>query len=102
MAKYILQIFKNQLMIVWSWGFNSPMTIENGIRFKVQGFKFKGWVEVVYNEGTDLFDISYVKGKNVVKTVEGVFFDMLVDVIDNYVEKTSNYEKRVEKEYSLI
>lgn len=102
MAKYILQIFKSQLMIVWSWGFNSPMAIKNGLRFKVQGFKFKGWVEVVYNEGADLFDISYIKGNKVVEAINGVFFDMLVDVIDNYVEKTSDYEKRVEKEYSLI
>lgn len=89
-------------MIVWSWGFNSPMAIEKGLRFKVQGFKFKGWVEVVYNKGTDLFDISYIKGNKVVEAVNGVFFDKLVDVIDNYVEKTSDYEKHVEEEYSLI
>ena len=45
-------------MVMWSWGFNSPKAIANGLSFKVQGFKFKGTVEVVYNEGTDLFDIS--------------------------------------------
>lgn len=58
---YIMRILKSQLMIIWSWGFNSPKTITNGLSFRVQGFKFKGTVEVVYNEGTDLFDISFIK-----------------------------------------
>ena len=86
---------------MWSWGFNSPIAIENGLRFKVQGFKFRGVVEVVYNEGWDLFDVSFIKAGKVVKTIYGVFFDMLVETIDNYVEKTSDYEKRVKEEYSL-
>ena len=101
MAKYIMSILRTQLMVVWSWGFNSPIAIENGLRFKVQGFKFKGVVEVKYNEGSDLFDVSFIKTGKAVKTIEGVFFDTLVSVIDYYVEKTSEYEDRVKKEYSL-
>lgn len=88
-------------MVVWSWGFNSPMAVKNGLRFKVQGFKFRGVVEVVYNEGSDLFDVSFIKAGKVVKTIDDVFFDMLVETIDNYVEKTSDYEKRVREEYNL-
>jgi hypothetical protein len=101
MAKYIMSILKTQIMVVWSWGFNSPMAVKNGLRFKVQGFKFRGVVEVVYNEGSDLFDVSFIKAGKVVKTIEGVYIDTLVSVIDNYVEKTSDYEKRVKEEYSL-
>jgi len=101
MAKYIMQILRSQLMVMWSWGFNSPIAIENGLRFKVQGFKFRGIVEVVYNEGSDLFDVSFIKAGKVIKTIYGVFFDMLVETIDNYVEKTSDYEKRVREEYNL-
>ena len=101
MAKYILSIFKTQLMVVWSWGFNSPIAIENGLRFKVQGFKFHGVVEVKYNEGSDLFDVSFIKAGKVVKTIDGVFFDMLVETIDYYVEKTADYEKRVREEYQI-
>lgn len=101
MAKYIMSILKSQLMVVWSWGFNSPIAIENGLRFKVQGFKFRGIVEVGYNEGCDLFDVSFIKARKVVKTIEGVYFDTLVEVIDHYVEKTSDYEERVREEYSL-
>lgn len=102
MANYILRLLKAQLMIVWSWGFNSPIAITNGLKFKVQGFKFKGWVEVVYDEGKDLFKVTFIERNNVVHVVEDVFFDMLVEVIDNVVEKTENYTECVNSEYSLL
>lgn len=101
MAKYIMSILKTQLMVVWSWGFHKPMAIENGLRFRVQGFKFRGVVEVVYNEGRDLFDVNFIKANKVVATANDIFFDMLVDVIDCYVEKTADYEKKVAAEYSF-
>lgn len=103
MAKYILRILRSQLMVMFSWGFNHPVALPNneGLRFNVQGYKFKGIVEVVYNECWDLFDVRFLKANKVVNTIEGVFFDMLVDVIDDYVEKTTDYEKRVAAEYSI-
>ena len=101
MAKYIMTILKKQLMVVWSWGFHQPVAIENGLQFKVQGYKFKGVVEVAYNEGRDLFDVRFLKANKVVDTIEGVYFDMLIDTIDDYVEKTSDYEQRVKKQYSI-
>lgn len=103
MAQYIMSILKSQTMAVWSWGFNTPRTIENGLIFKVQGFIHNGWVKVVYNEDSDLFEVILLASKMVVKERhEGVYFDMLVDVIDNAVERCKNYEKRVENEYSLL
>ena len=101
MAKYIMRILRSQLMVMWSWGFNNPTAIENGLQFRVQGFKFKGIVEVVYDEGWDLFDVRFIKDGKVIETVEGVYIDGLVQVIDDYVEKTSDYEKRVRELYSL-
>ena len=101
MAKYIMSILRTQLMVVWSWGFNSPIAVKNGLRFRVQGYKFRGVVEVVYNEGKDLFDVSFIKANKVIKTIEDVYFDMLVDMIDHYVEKTADYEKRVKEQYSI-
>ena len=81
-----------------SWGFNSPIAITNGLRFKVQGFKFTGTVEVIYNAGMDLFEVHLSDGR-----VEAdVYADCLVDVIDGLVERTDNYEERVKKEYGLI
>jgi len=101
MANYIMSILKTQLMVVWSWGFHQPVAIENGLQFRVQGFKFRGVVSIVYNEGSDLFDLSFIKAGKVVKSIDGVFFDMLVDTIDDFVEKTSDYEQRVAAEYSI-
>lgn len=101
MAQYIMSILKTKLMVVWSWGFNSPTAIPNGLRFKVQGFKFRGVVEVDYNEGKDLFEVSFIKRGKVVEVITDVYFDMLVDVIDNKVEKTADYKERVEQAYSL-
>ena len=97
MAKYILQILDTQPIIVFSWGFNTPIGIANGLRFKVQGFKFYGTVEIVYNECTDLFDVKLIKDGNVVELVEGVYLDSLVNVIDCRVEKVDDYKQRVEK-----
>lgn len=95
MAKYILSIFQTQLMVVYSWGFHKPMALENGLRFKVTGFRFRGIVDVVYNEGRDLFDVSFIQSNKVVKSIDGVYFDMLVDVIDDVVERTPDYSEKV-------
>ena len=98
MANYIYTILMSKLMVVLSWGFNSPNAITNGLRFKVQGFKFTGIVEVIYNAGMDLFEIHLSDGR-----VEAdVYADCLVDVIDDLVERTDDYADRVKKEYGLI
>ena len=60
------------------------------MKFDVNGFKYKGSVEVVYNDGSDLFDV-YLGSK----CVEGVYADELVSVIDGEVERTNDYQKRV-------
>ena len=103
MANYILRILKSQLMVMFSWGFNHPVALPNneGLRFNVQGFKFKGIVEVVYNEGWDLFDVRFIKNGKVIDMIEEIYLDGLVDAIDNYVEKTTDYNQRVIEEYSI-
>jgi hypothetical protein len=99
MAEYILSVLKAQIIIMWSWGFNNPTAIEDGLQFNVQGFKFKGIVKVIYDHAMDLFKVEFVKDDEVVKTIEDVYVDQLVEVIDNYVERTENYFEDIEKEY---
>lgn len=101
MATYIMDCLKAQIWIVFSWGFHSPIAIKNGLRFSVNGFIFKGIVEVVYNEGTDLFDIKLIKKNEVIITLQDVYIDELIEVIDNHVEKVDDYNQRVKKEYSI-
>ena len=104
MANYILRILRSQLMVMFSWGFHNPVALPNneGLQFNVQGFKFRGVVQVVYNECWDLFDVRFINNGKVIDTIEELYLDGLVDAIDRYVEKTDDYENRVKEEYSLI
>ena len=103
MANYILAILRTSQDIVWSWGFNSPKPLENGLSFKVQGFLHKGWVSVEYNEGSDLFDIKLLSDQlKEVKYIESIYVDELIGVIDNAVECCDNYEEKVKDKYSLL
>lgn len=100
LANYILMILKSQLMVIFSWGFNSPRAIKNGLAFRVQGYLFTGRVEVVYNEGLDLFEVRLMNPDGSVKQKETeVYADCLVDVIDGMVERCPDYEQRVAEDY---
>ena len=100
MAKYIMQILRTQTMIVMSWGFHNPKAIDNGLKFRVHGFLHIGWVEVVYNEGRDLFEVRTINRDGSIKdTVDDVYFDSLVDVIDGMVERCDNYSEKVKETY---
>jgi hypothetical protein len=96
MAEYILSILRTQLMIVFSWGFSNAQRLPNdaGLRFRVNGFKYQGIVEVIYNEGLDLFEVKLIQTGRI---VDNVYLDNLVEVIDSMVEKTDNYEEDVKK-----
>lgn len=107
MAKYIYSILLYQPTILMSWGFQHPTIMKStenevgGIKFMVSGLIFKGWVHILYNEGTDLFDIKLITSKGIErKFIEGVYFDELVDVIDENVEWVENYEEAIKKNYS--
>jgi len=96
-ANYIVGILKAYLNTILSWGLYNLTAHTDGLSFKVQGFKFKGTVSIVYNEGTDLFDISF-KNENGIEKIEDVYVDTLVDVIDRHVEFTgTHYRQDVEE-----
>lgn len=102
MARYIMQILRSELMIVCSWGFHSAYAIENGLAFYVNGYLHKGKVEVVYDEGWDLFTVRTINADGSVKAVEdGVYADGVVSVIDTMVERCPNYKERVKADYGL-
>lgn len=104
-AEYIFEIFKSNLPVVWSWGIDpaSIQVIDRGVKFHVQGFKHKGYVLVVYNEGEDLFEVSLINENDItVKTIESIFLDNLISVIDENIEKCENYENRICQEYGIV
>ena len=87
MYKYILQILRTQPIVVFSWGFHNACAIPNGLKFSVDGYLHQGVVEVIYNEGADLFVVNTLNGDGTIKQqVNGVYLDCLVNVIDGMVE----------------
>ena len=104
MAEYILQILRSRLNILFSWGSRKFTAIEDGLMWHVQGFLLNGWVKVVYNYGSDAFDVYFLTNKKeLIKKVEEAYIDNLVDVIDWNVEKDDSfdYDKRVKEQYSF-
>ena len=78
------------------------MAIENGLAFRVQGYKHQGRVEVVYDEGWDLFIVRTINRDGTIKEQEeGIYADGLVEVIDRMVEKTDDYAERVKSQYGM-
>ena len=105
MALYILGIFRTNPFVVMSWGINpaSIEVVDLGVKFHVQGFKHKGFVQVVLNEGEDLFEVTLISEKGeIVNTIEHIFVDNLISIIDDAVEKCENYEERICQEYFAI
>lgn len=104
MAEYIMVILKSRWQIMWSWGCRTFVAIPEGLMWHVQGYLLNGWVKVIYNEGTDAFDVYFLdNNKQLVKKVEEVYLDNLVDVIDYNVEKDGSfdYNQRVKQQYSF-
>ena len=104
-GKYILSILKTRIDIVSSWGLDpeSLKPIKYGIEFHVQGFKHTGMVQVTLNEGEDLFEVCLIsESGETVETHKSIFLDNLISVIDDAVEKTEDYEKRIAEEYPFL
>ena len=99
MAQYIMKVLSMR-KITWSWGFNSPKVITDGLQFEVNGFKHSGMVQVIYQHGLDLFKICLLsKEMELVKELTEIYFDELVSTIDEHVEMVENYNERVKLAY---
>ena len=87
-------------MVLFSWGPHNFRRLpeDQGLSFQVEGFKYQGKVVVMYNAGTDLFEVILAKTG---ERVEDVYLDCLVNVIDGLVERTDNYNDRVKTEYRI-
>ena len=95
MANYILSILKAEPIVIMSWGINRIIALpeDRGVSFVVNGFIYKGKVEIVYNAGSDLFDVQIGE-----ETHTDIYFDELVSFIDREVEKGNSedvYNKKV-------
>lgn len=87
-----LSLLKTQQIKLISWGAQNFATpIKNVFRFNVNGHHHKGYVYIVVN-GADLFDVYLTTFTNKkVDKLEGLFFDELVNRIDERIEKIPEY-----------
>ena len=91
----VAQIIRSQIYALdrfafGAWGAKDLLNMGNGLKFKTSGMvKWKGYVYVKYDEGSDLYNIDFfrVRGVDIKydKQVEGVFAEDLVTVIDAQV-----------------
>jgi hypothetical protein len=89
---------------MFSWGCKNFVAVNEGLMWHVQGYLLNGWVKVLYNYSTDAFDVYFLNNKKeLVKKVEEVYLDNLVDVLDWHIEKNDSfdYDKRVRQQYSI-
>lgn len=83
-----MQVLTHDRVIYWSWGVSQKINFANkGLCLKVNGRYLKGWVLITLS-GLDLYDVHFLKGraKEILTSIEGLYFDQLVEVIDRYIE----------------
>lgn len=83
------QIRAADIRALFAWGAKSFVGTDNSLRFKTSGLvKWKGLVTITLN-GRDLYDVEFGKIRGVdykvTKTVEDVFVEDLVKIIDAQV-----------------
>lgn len=74
-----------------AWGTKDMMALKDGLQFKSSGMcGWKGIVQVKYDEGQDLYNVTFGKIRKlewkVAKSVNGVFVEDLVKTIDAQVK----------------
>ncbi len=91
----VAQIIRQQINAIdrsafMAWGVKEMISNTNGLQFKSTGMcRWKGWVDVKYNEGTDLYDIDFFRiraGRLIMdRKVTDIFAEDLVRTIDAQV-----------------
>ena len=88
MARYVLAVLLNSnRSVFFSWGVTETRVIENGLQFNTNGYIHQGKVQVVYDEGADLFTVRTLNADGTTKEErEGIYFDQLQETVDRLVE----------------
>ena len=92
MSRYIWHILTLDPYIPMSWGIDLEglESDDTSLEFHVQGFVHKGNVRITYIEGADVFQVTlYGEDGEIKETINDVYNDNLVSVIDEKVEKQS-------------
>lgn len=87
-----LNVLSSQTPIIWSWGIRDFVRYKDqALAFKVSGYLFKGNV-VITLAANDTYTVHLINNRNrIIKKIEQIYFDQLVEVIDINVEKIPLY-----------
>ena len=98
-VKELMQLLKMNVSIFWSWGVHNIRidSVKNGytkaFRMNVSGHHHKGHV-YIFLSYMDLFDVYLTSTQGMIKQkIEGLYFDQLVDWIDEKIEKIPEYSR---------
>ncbi len=79
----MIALFKNRPIMLAKWNAKNFHCVEDGIVFNVDAAQYSGAVEVIYEEETDTFSVTLSdKGQS----IDGVYIDVLVMVVDKMIE----------------
>lgn len=93
----LLVLLRQDMMVFWSWGTHA-LRVDNMkrprmFRMMVNGHHHSGHVYIFLN-GMDLFDVYLTSSQGKIKDIiTDLYFDQLVETIDNKVERISDYVK---------
>ena len=87
-----LQVLTHNKTIYWSWGVSGLFNCaDKGLLMKVNGHHHKQYVLITL-DWDDTYKIDYLnRNMKVIDTHEGIYFDQLVEVIDNRIERIGEY-----------
>lgn len=87
-----LSVLTHNKNIYWSWGVSQLFNCYNkGLLMRVNGHHHKQYVLITL-DWDDTYKIDYLnRNMKVIDTHEGIYFDQLVEVIDNRIERIGEY-----------
>ena len=87
-----MKVLSYNINTYWSWGVSQRVNFQNkGLGLKVSGHHHKGWVLITLSY-MDTYSVHIVSNKGeVLETIDEVYFDMLVDIIDRRIERIKDY-----------
>ena len=91
-VKETLLLLNSGKMVYWSWGVSKAYNVDNkALVLKVNGHHHKGYVVITLDyDDTYCVDIVSTRG-NVKTTFTDIYFEDLVNVIDNRIERIAEY-----------
>lgn len=87
-----MQVLTSNISVYWSWGVSNRINYQNkALILKVSGHHHKGYVAITLDYN-DTYSVHIINTRGtILNEYHMVYFDNLVEVIDNRIEKVSEY-----------